>query len=144
MKRVGLLATARKKQNRPAPVHSFYTSTLFQKSIAYAAQYYDTLYFYNAKDGLLFPDTIMQPYDVSIRSLSSGQKLEWADRIVKQLSRHEPAGECSVFLHGGKVYRDYLEPALQKAGFSFEVPLQGLGIGRQLSWYSDRLERRSL
>ncbi len=139
MKRVGLLATARKKQNSPAPVHSFYTSTLFQKSISYALKYYDTLYFYNAKDGLLFPDTVMHPYDVSIRDFSHAMKEAWAGKVVNELIRLENPGRCIVYLHGGKVYRDFLEPALLHAGFSYEVPLRGLGIGRQLSWYKEKL-----
>ncbi|MGV3488536.1 MAG: DUF6884 domain-containing protein [Tuberibacillus sp.] len=40
-------------------------------------------------------------------------------------------------MHGGLVYREYLEPELSANGFTYEVPLKGLGIGDQLNWFNE-------
>lgn len=133
--KIGLLATARKKAHSPAAVIDFYRSPLFRKSILYAEQTYDRLYFYNAKDGLLLPDQIMEPYDVSIRTLSLGSRRAWGRKVIRELTTREDLSAAQLFLHGGKVYRNYLEPALGELGISFTVPLEGMSIGKQLQWY---------
>ncbi|HET7626902.1 MAG TPA: hypothetical protein VFK44_00755 [Bacillales bacterium] len=137
--KVGLLATARKKQAHPAPVTDFYTSPLFRKSVAYAFQNYDKIYFYNAKDGLLLPETIMEPYDVSIKTFTIEEKRIWAKSVIDELRAHEHPNKVSIYLHGGYVYRKVLQPELRKYGFPFEVPLEGLSIGQQLAWYDEQL-----
>lgn len=137
--KIGLLATARKKHPYAAPVIEFYASPLFKKSVEYAMQNYTRTYFYNAKDGLLLPTQIMKPYDVSIKTFSVSQKREWARSVVKQLRKRESPEEVAVYLHGGLVYRKFLEPELEQTGFIYETPLKGLGIGKQLAWYDRHL-----
>lgn len=136
---VGLLATARKKHAHPAPVIDFYTSPLFRKSVQYASATYERFYFYNAKDGLLLPEQIMEPYDVSIKTFSIEKKRKWAAEVVDELKSHESPDEVTVYLHGGYIYRKFLQPELKNYGFQYKVPLEGLGIGKQLSWYDERL-----
>lgn len=133
--KVGLLATARKKSTKSAPVTEFYQSPLFQKTLEYASHHYDRMYFYNAKDGLLLPEDIMDPYDVSIKTFSHHQREEWAQKVIEQFSEYETSTDILVCLHGGSVYRKHLEPQLNRFNYIYEVPLKGLGIGEQLSWY---------
>ncbi|HEU5139314.1 MAG TPA: hypothetical protein VFT51_05025 [Bacillales bacterium] len=136
---VGLLATARKKQSHPAPVIEFYTSPLFRKSVKYALQSYKRFYFYNAKDGLLLPEQIMEPYNVSIKTFSLEEKKRWAESVVDDLKSYEAPDNVTVYLHGGFVYRKFLQPELKRYGFHYEVPLKGMGIGKQLAWYDRNL-----
>ena len=138
-KKIGLMATARKKLDHPAPVTEFYISPLFRKSVSYAEQTYDRIYFYNAKDGFLCPSKIMEPYNVSIKTFSIGEKREWAYQVVKELRARENPEKVMIYLHGGKVYRKYLQPELESHGFQFTVPLEGLGIGEQLAWYDQQI-----
>lgn len=138
--KIGLLATARKKSTKPAPVIEFYNSPLFRKSVQYARQNYERLYFYNAKDGLLLPERVMEPYDVSIKSFPLDKKKQWAHSVIDELQGYESPRECMIFLHGGFVYRKFLQPELEDYGFEFTVPLQGLGIGKQLSWYDEHID----
>ncbi|MFD2618004.1 DUF6884 domain-containing protein [Terrilactibacillus laevilacticus] len=139
-KKVALMATARKKSKETAPVIEFYQSPLFKKSVQYALENYDTLYFYNAKDGLLLPDTVMAPYDVSIRTFSNQQRRKWGEKVVKAFCQYEKPDQIQLYLHGGNIYRKYLEPVLHERGFTFEIPLKGLGIGQQLKWYDKKLK----
>lgn len=137
---IGLLATARTKAIEAAPVKDFYKSPLFIKTVAYAEKVYNRYYFYNAKDGLLFPDQVMAPYNVSIKTFTEKEKREWAGHVVSALRRLESPEFIKVYLHGGQVYRRWLEPALTDYGFHYEVPLKGMSIGKQLQWYKGILE----
>jgi hypothetical protein len=138
MVKIGLLATARKKEEQPAPAKEFYKSPLFRKTVQYAEQHYDRFYFYNAKDGLLLPDQIMEPYDVSIRTFSISEKREWAKNVVHDLIKLETTVNYQLYLHGGRVYRDFIEPELECNRITYEVPLKGMGIGQQLAWYDEQ------
>ncbi|GGE49038.1 hypothetical protein GCM10011391_29820 [Pullulanibacillus camelliae] len=135
------MATARKKAPYSAPVIQFYQSPLFIKSVEYGKRYYDRLYFYNAKDGLLLPDQWMAPYDVSIKTFSIGEKKAWASKVVNRLLEYEDPAQITLYLHGGMVYRKHLEPELNSYGFQFTVPLQGYSIGEQLKWYKEKLAK---
>lgn len=77
----------------------------------------------------------MAPYDVSIKNFAVDEKKQWAHSVIDELQSYENSLECKVFLHGGFVYRKFLQPELEHFGFEYTVPLKGLGIGKQLSWY---------
>ncbi|MCF6408850.1 DUF6884 domain-containing protein [Pseudalkalibacillus salsuginis] len=136
---IGLLATGRKKLDHPAPVLEFYTSPLFQKSVQYAKEHYDRFYFYNAKDGLLVPDQKLEPYDLSIKTFSIMEKKVWARKVIETFMQYESQEDVLVYLHGGKVYRDHLEPQLEQKGYEYTIPMKGLGIGQQLAWFDEQL-----
>jgi hypothetical protein len=140
IRKIGLLATGRKKASTAAPIVHFYKSPLFQKSVQYARKHYDRFYFYNAKDGLLLPDQVMEPYDLSIKTFTIKEKKQWAKNLISGFSDLESAANSHVYLHGGKIYRDHLEPELRLNGYQFETPMQGLGIGKQLAWYDQQLK----
>ncbi|WHY70898.1 hypothetical protein QNH15_17885 [Fictibacillus enclensis] len=139
-RKIGLLATARKKLHHPATAIELYISPLFVKSVHYAKEHYDAFYFYSAKEGFLTQDERIEPYNVSIKNFSSKEKQEWARKVIDELLTHEKPEETTVFLHGGWVYREHLQPALTRAGYQFEVPLQGYSIGNQLKWYDEQNE----
>ena len=62
----------------------------------------------------------------------------WAQRVMRDLEAEITPGCTVVFLAGAK-YRDDLHLLLEEAGFTVEVPMRGLGIGRQLAWLKSRL-----
>ncbi|WP_349410833.1 DUF6884 domain-containing protein [Pseudalkalibacillus sp. SCS-8] len=140
---IGLLATGRKKLGHSAPVLDFYTSPLFQKSVEYAKRHYDRFYFYNAKDGLLLPDQTLEPYDLSIKTFSIMEKKVWARNVIDTFQKYESPDDIVVYLHGGKVYRDHLEPQLEQRGYDYEIPMKGLGIGQQLAWLDAQMKGAS-
>jgi hypothetical protein len=137
-RKIGLLATARKKSVNPSAAIDLYISPLFVKSVNYAKQQYDDFYFYSAKEGLLTKDQYVEPYNVSIKNFSTAEKRNWAENVVSALLQHIKPDECTIYLHGGWVYREFLQPALDAAGYSYEVPLEGYSIGNQLKWYDEQ------
>ncbi|MFC7373311.1 DUF6884 domain-containing protein [Fictibacillus iocasae] len=137
-KKIGLLATARKKLPHPAEAKDLYISPLFQKSLSYAEGNYDDYFFYSAKHGLLTKKQFIEPYNVTIKSFSPSEKRAWAAKVVEKLQEFAPPRTTEIHLHGGWVYREFLEPVLKEAGYAYEVPLEGYSIGKQLKWYDDQ------
>jgi hypothetical protein len=139
-RKIGLLATARKKATHPSAAIELYISPLFVKSVQYAQNNYDDFFFYSAKEGLVTKDQYIEPYNVSIKNFSTSEKREWARKVITDLEHHVKPSQCVIYIHGGWVYREYLQPALEKAGYQFEIPLEGYSIGNQLKWYDEQQE----
>ncbi|MDM5315496.1 hypothetical protein QUF49_05770 [Fictibacillus sp. b24] len=137
-RKIGLLATARKKASNPSAAIDLYISPLFVKSVQYAQQHYDDFYFFSAKEGLLTKDQYIEPYNVSIKNFSTSKKREWAHKVIQDLEKNNKPSQCKIYIHGGWVYREFLQPELERAGFQFEVPLEGYSIGNQLKWYDEQ------
>lgn len=135
---VGLVACAAQKLHHPAPARDLYTSQLFRKASAYATAECDRWYILSAKHGLVHPDTVLEPYDVRLGAEGPGTPLlrEWAAGVRAQLDT-ELAGLENVTLIAlaGSQYRT----ALQGVPWPVEVPMQGMGIGRQLGWLTGKL-----
>lgn len=139
--RIGLVACGKAKHDRPAPAHELYTSGLFQKASAYAAETYDRWYILSAKHHLLEPGQVIAPYDLSLKGLSTTQRKAWAMAVCAQLCEQYPpnrAPQPEFYLHAGADYREFLADCLRSNGYVAHVPLAGLSIGRQLHWYSAR------
>lgn len=146
--RIGLVACAKTKLARPAPARALYTSVLFRKASAYCERTYDRWFVLSAQWGLVAPERVLAPYDLTLRELSPEARLDWAASIVGGLSDAGLTGEV-LCLHAGGHYRRALERYValfhDEAGvpaprprLRFEAPLAGLGIGRQLAWYTAR------
>lgn len=135
---VGLVACASRKLQHPAPARDLYVSQLFRKASAYAEQTCDRWYILSAKHGLVHPDSVLEPYDVRLGTIGPGVPpvREWAAGVRCQLEA-ELAGLENVTLIAlaGSQYRT----ALHSVPWPVEVPMQGMGIGRQLGWLTGRL-----
>jgi hypothetical protein len=130
--KIGLVACVKAKQARPAPAGELYISPLFRKASAYCADHYDRWFILSAKYGLVRPDAVIEPYDLTLKDMPIGPRRLWARQVLAAL---ETAGliDEQFYLHAGDKYREFLEPRLRAV-----VPLEGLGIGRQLQWYTNR------
>jgi hypothetical protein len=62
------------------------------------------------------------------------ERAEWAQRVLGELRKvTDPEQDRIVFL-AGKDYREPLATLLGQAGYSVEVPMEGLRIGEQMQW----------
>jgi hypothetical protein len=128
----GLVACGKGKIDHPASAADLYNGAHFRKASAYCRDHYDRWAILSAKHGLLLPETVIAPYDLSLRHLTAAERRAWGDRVLEQfaaLGLDAPR----VFLHAGDRYAEHLTGPLQA-----ERPLRGLGIGRQLAWYVAR------
>ena len=129
MAHVVLIACASKKREVPAPARDLYLSALFMKSLAYADSLEpDAIYILSAKHGLLEQDEVVAPYDETLNDKSAAEVRAWAEWVRGQLeAKTDPKLDHYTIL-AGMSYRKYLVTHLAHV----LVPLEGLGIGKQL------------
>lgn len=130
---VGLVACSRAKANRPVTARELYVSPLFRAASAYAERNYGSgrWLILSARYGLVDPDRILSPYDLSLRQLTDRQREAWGDRIAIELTDRFPAGTV-LWFHAGALYRNAIAPVVLH---QVRFPLAGLRIGEQLAWY---------
>lgn len=131
MKKIVLIACASKKAPTRTKAEALYTSPLFVNNLRYAKHLKpDSIFILSAKYGLIELEREIEPYDVTLNDMSSVQIKAWAGNVLTQLKqRADLRNDHFIFLAGAK-YRKYLTPYLA----SYEVPLQGMPIGKQLQY----------
>lgn len=141
LKTLGLISCTKKKQSHPCKASEMYSlSDLFSKTFAYCSKNYDQVVILSAKYGLLFPDDMVEPYDLTLKKMSSAEVKDWAEMVFKQMQKRLNLDDVStVFFHAGSRYREKLIPKLQALGINCKAPLGNLGIGKQLKWYNTHL-----
>ena len=130
---IGLVACSRTKADQPAPARELYVSPLFRAARAYAEGRYGPgqWLILSARYGLVDPDQVLAPYDLSLRQLTAAQREAWGDRIAIELTDRFPAGTV-LWFHAGALYRQAIAPVV---AHQVRFPLAGLRIGQQLAWY---------
>lgn len=135
------MGCVKRKRNRPSFAKDLYhASPLWRRRRAYAESSGASWYILSGKHGLLSPDVWIEPYDVALKHLGTGERQDWSRRVLAEIQARLPmlAGEV-VECRAGKDYlEDGLEDGLWKAGAVVRRPLAGMGIGVQLRWYDLR------
>jgi len=88
----------------------------------------------SAKYGLVPLDEAIEPYDVTLNKMSARERRHWAAKVISQLQQHCDLENDHFVILAGKKYRQYLLPHLR----SYEVPLAGLPIGKQLQFLKEK------
>lgn len=141
LKTLGLISCTKAKQDYPCKASEMYlASDLFSKAYAYAVKNYDSVAILSAKYGLLLPDEIIEPYDLTLNSMKSKERKQWATKTFTQMKNKLQLKEITkIYFHAGKKYREYLIPKLEETGISCEAPLAHRGFGKQKAWYKYRI-----
>lgn len=137
---IALVSCVSSKEPHAAPARDLYTSALFRKAREYAERNADAWYVLSAKYGLVDPNRVIEPYDVTLNRMGVAQRRAWAAKVRLELEKVVRPGDTVVMLAGAH-YREGLMGALRARGVRVEVPMQGLGIGKQLQWLSQPRER---
>ncbi len=137
MAKIVLISCASKKLAYSARAKDLYISTLFKLNLRYARKLKpQNIFILSAKYGLLGLDTVIAPYDKSLNKMSTLEVSGWAEKVIIQLSQYaDTAADNIVFLAGEK-YRKYLIQYINH----YSVPMQGLGIGKQLRYLKERVD----
>lgn len=133
--RVALVGCSASKLDHAAEARELYTSQLFRASYAFAEKTCDAVLIASAFHGLVAPNTILHPYDRSLRGLRKTEREDWGVQVIGPLlSSFKPAPQ--VVLLAGKLYADALMygahwHALPRP----EQPLRGIaGCGARVAW----------
>jgi len=136
--KVALISCCGLKLDGPAPAEQLYQSQLFKKNLAYAKLSADQVFILSAKLGVVSLDQVIEPYDFTLTKQTKSFKLSWSQLVAEQLKLKLPA-EAEITILAGRSYRDYLIPLLDS--YSIQVPLEGMGIGEQLSWLTKEVKQ---
>ncbi|OBF56732.1 hypothetical protein A5756_10600 [Mycobacterium sp. 852002-53434_SCH5985345] len=142
MTRIGLVGCVKGKSATPAPAWELYTSALFRGRREYVERTCDAWYVLSAKYGLVEPGRILEPYEQTLKSVSRQARREWSRQVVSALRQRVGSLNGTVAeIHAGNEYRTYgLVDGLIAEGAQVEVPVAGLPLGKQLSFYKQRAD----
>jgi hypothetical protein len=138
---IALVSCVKAKRPSAAPAGDLYISQLFRALLANAEATADHWYILSAKHGLVHPDQVLAPYEQTLNRMPKRERVAWADAVWADLLKVLPADAEVVFLAGAR-YREGLEDRLREHGFAVTVPLEGLGIGKQLQRLKEMREER--
>ncbi len=138
MSHIGLISCVSKKRATAAQAKDLYGSALFTKSREFVERRCDSWFILSAKYGLVEPSEVVEPYDETLNTKTRMERDEWAEGVWRSL-RERLRPDDQVTILAGERYRKQLLPLLAAHGCHVDVPMQGLGIGRQLQWLSRQL-----
>ena len=129
MKRIVLISCVSQKRSSRAKPEDLYISALFKKNLAYARRLNpEAIYVLSAKYGLVDLETEIYPYNLTLNTMSAEEIRGWAKSTLAQLSQVADLQQDHFVILAGMKYRKYLIPGLA----SYEIPMEGLPIGKQL------------
>ena len=132
---VVLISCVSKKLPHEAKARNLYISPLFRMHLRYARQFSpQKVFVLSAKYGLVGLDEEIEPYDVTLNTMSARERKQWAAKVIEQLREHCDLENDHFVILAGEKYRQHLLPHLK----SYEVPLAGLPIGKQLQFLKAR------
>ena len=128
-----LVSCVKTKRSKPAPAKDLYTSPWFRKARACVERKGCPWRILSAKYGLVDPETIIRPYERTLKTMSVAERREWAKAVLDVIGPSLIDIDTVIFL-AGQDYREFLEPELRDRGLTVIVPMAGLSQGKQLSW----------
>lgn len=129
LKTVVLISCSNQKRSELCAAKKLYTSPLFKKSLSYAIQLQpDNIFILSAKHRLLGLDDLTSPYNHTLNNMCLSERQDWSNGVIQQLQAVNPLRETRFIILAGVKYRQFLMPYLVDT----EIPLAGLGIGKQL------------
>ena len=137
-RRIGLVGCVKDKASAATLAQDLYTSPLFAGRRRFVEQSCTEWWILSAEHGLVNPGTVLDPYDVALKTMGTRQRREWATRVLAQIAQNvAPCPGDVVEFHAGADYRDYgLADGLRRLGVGVENPTEGMRIGAQLSFYA--------
>lgn len=139
-RRLVLLGCVAEKRDHPVPAGDLYVSDLWHKRRSHAEVLGQPWAILSAEHGLVMPDTVLAPYDRSLRNESPTYRRRWSEQTAGDvIELCDRLGVRAVEAHAGAAYLESgLIDRLDRAGIRVIWPLRGMRIGEQLAWYANR------
>lgn len=143
--RIGLVGCTKSKLEHAARAAELYSpSTMFRGRRAYVETTCDRWLILSAKHGVVGPEEVLDPYDVTLVGASMATKRRWTGQVLKELE--ECLGDMRQLefeIHAGHDYWGFgLVEGLAARGATVELPTRGMGQGQQLAFYKKAANRR--
>jgi cytoplasmic iron level regulating protein YaaA (DUF328/UPF0246 family) len=145
-KTILLIACVSKKGKIAAKAKDLYISTLFKSSWKYGMGLKpDKTFILSALYGLLDPERIIEPYNVTLSNVSEKnrsndlkvltktEKNAWGAIVIEQLSQEADMKNDHFIVLAGKEYIKPIQPRI----IHLSNPLEGLGLGKRVQFLND-------
>jgi hypothetical protein len=105
-----------------------YRSDWFIKARRYCESWGFRWAILSAKHGLVLPDQVIEPYNLTLLELHHADRQAWAEKVRHQVAAQNPS---RLVLLAGRAYR---APFAGWTACPVDEPLAGKGIGDQKHW----------
>lgn len=136
---VFLVSCVKSKQDHATPAKEMYISNLFRSARGFVQSRKCNWFILSAKYGLLQPDQVIEPYELTLKGMPIAERRNWANRVIKTAEKGIVDPSRIVFL-AGQQYREFLLPYYQSIGVETCAPMARLSLGNQPGW----LQRNTL
>jgi hypothetical protein len=146
MKTIYLVACVAQKASVALPAEELYVSDWFRKARSYVKCHIgppDRWYILSAKYHLVESRRVISPYNETLNTMRQPDRRRWADCVFTHLVPITDAGDSIILLAGNRD-PEALEPALRAQGCTVDVPMAGLGIGKQKAWLLRHMASREV
>ncbi|MBM3234223.1 hypothetical protein FJZ19_03960 [Candidatus Pacearchaeota archaeon] len=136
--KIVLIACSSKKLGEKAKAGNIYSSNLFRLNLKYAKSLNaDRIFVISAKHGLLELEKEIEPYNETLNRMKIEERKAWSEKVLEKLKNVSDLEKDEIIFLAGKKYREFLIPEIK----NFKVPLEGLGIGKQLKFLKEKNEQ---
>lgn len=137
MRKIVLISCVSKKLNKKSKAKDLYISPLFKYNLKYAQSLNpDKIFILSAEYGLLNLDEEIMPYDKTLNKMSDKEIKEWSNNVLSKLNKLTDLNEDEIIFLAGERYRKHLILHIK----NYKIPLQGLGIGKQLKYLKEKVK----
>jgi hypothetical protein len=144
-RRIGLVGCVKEKASGPCRAQDLYLSALFEGRRAYVKQRCDQWWILSAEHGLVHPEEILAPYDITLKHAGSATRRRWSQKVLTAIDDLVLPRPGDVFeIHAGAEYREFgLVVGLLDRACDVAVPTEGMPIGKQLQFYKQNRDRET-
>lgn len=128
MTAIVLIGCTKQKAPTAAPARELYRGRVFEASVAYAEALGAQWFVLSALHGVVAPDQVIEPYDVTLVGADKSQRMTWAAMVSDQLGERFDARQRFVVLAGAEYVRGLERYPGKRV---FDTPLAGLGVGER-------------
>src|SRR5450830_1754390 len=136
---VVLVGSVRSQQAEAAQARELFASALFALRRRYAEASGRPWFVLSSRWGLVAPDEVIAPSDVSLGDVPPAYRHGWAEFVVGQLAGYVTLAGAVVEIHAGDHHVDALRAAVERAGATLVDPVDAHSLAETLAWYDARL-----
>lgn len=133
-----IVGCSKKKRKENSKAQNLYISTRFELSKKIAIRFGSDWAILSAKHGLLSPDEVIKPYDLSIKKLTNADKERWKKNLIKKLLQIVKNSQTIIFL-GDNDYFNVIEKTIQKLGYQTHNVFKNIDHKYRVHWLKKKL-----
>ena len=126
-----LISCSKSKGGHSDFARNMYVSPLYRKSVMVAEGWGLSFSILSAKYGLIDPEEIIEPYDLTLKGAPKQFKSEWARKVDAQIRSSIDPNKQLIVLAGDDYYVPLIEAGAGRP-LNFFAPMRGLSLGNRL------------